>query len=98
MCASAVNSAVSHGCAEMYRDVELMRAILYAATDAPRQNGAPRGEAAAQARALAARFAGGVADKGLHLFGAEGLRWHRGVHLLIRRIKALQVIFGGRFL
>jgi Acyl-CoA dehydrogenase, C-terminal domain len=88
--------SVAHGCAEMYRDVELMRSLLYAACVSRHIDGIPDDIAAAQARALATELAGDVADKSLQLFGAEGLRWKRGIHYLVRRIKALQVIFGDK--
>jgi len=86
--------SVAHSCAEMFRDVELIRSLLYAAATEHSGLGIPQADAAAQSKALAAELAGNVAEKGLHLFGAEGLRWHRGLHLLMRRIKALQVLFG----
>ena len=86
--------AVAHSCAEMYGDIELIRSMLYATAVCHDGNGIPAAVTAAQAKALAAEMAGIVSEKGLHLFGAEGLRWHRGVHFLMRRIKGLQVIFG----
>ena len=58
--------------------------------------GVPTAEGAAQAKLLTSDLAGAVAEKGLHLFGAEGLRWHRGLHLLTRRINALQVLYGDK--
>ncbi|MEW6645525.1 MAG: acyl-CoA dehydrogenase family protein [Pseudomonadota bacterium] len=87
---------VAHACAELYRDVELMRSLIYAVASGHLDNGAPTQEGAAQAKLLASELAGTVADKGIHLFGAEGLRWHRGLHFLARRINALQVLFGDR--
>ena len=88
--------AVAHTCAELYRDVELMRSLIYAVASGQIDRGVPTAEGAAQAKLLASDLAGTVADKGLHLFGAEGLRWHRGLHLLVRRINALQVLYGDK--
>lgn len=88
--------AVAHACAELYRDVELMRSLIYAVASGHLDSGVPAQEGVAQAKLLASDLAGAVADKGLHLFGAEGLRWHRGLHFLARRIKALQVLFGDK--
>jgi len=88
--------AVAHACAELYRDVELMRSLIYAVASSHLDNGVPTQEGAAQAKLLASDLAGAVADKGIHLFGAEGLRWHRGLHFLARRINALQVLFGDK--
>lgn len=88
--------AVAHACAELYRDVELMRSLIYAVGSRQIDKGVPTAEGAAQAKLLTSDLAGAVAEKGLHLFGAEGLRWHRGLHLLTRRINALQVLYGDK--
>ena len=88
--------SVAHACAELYRDVELMRSLIYAVASRQIDKGVPTPEGAAQAKLLASDLAGTVAEKGLHLFGAEGLRWHRGLHYLMRRINALQVLYGDK--
>jgi len=88
--------SVAHSCAEMFRDVEMIRSLLYATAVGHQGRGIPQNQGTAAAKALASELAGNVGEKGLHLFGAEGLRWHRGLHLLMRRIKALQILFGDR--
>jgi alkylation response protein AidB-like acyl-CoA dehydrogenase len=85
--------AIAHRCAEMLCDVELVRALLYArASDIDlRVDG--RAESA-KVKMLAGHYCPAVVDRACHVFGAEGLTWHRGLHYAVRRIQALGMLWG----
>lgn len=86
--------SVSHVCADMLCDIELARSLLYAVAARHRGDGAPSANDAAMAKALVADLCPKVADRALHIFGAEGATWHRGIHFIVRRLQTLRVLWG----
>jgi hypothetical protein len=86
--------AVSHACADIACEVELLRSLVYATAASPLASGAPDRAMAARAKALAAETGPKVANRALQLFGGEGLTWGRGLHFALRRQQALRLAFG----
>jgi hypothetical protein len=86
--------SISHTCADMLCDIELARSLLYAAASRHRGDGIPVADDAAMAKALAADLCPKVADRALHIFGAEGATWHRGIHFIVRRLQTLRLLWG----
>jgi len=86
--------SVSHACADMLCDIELARSLLYAVAARHRGDGVPSADDAAMAKALAADLCPKVADRALHIFGAEGATWHRGIHFIVRRLQTLRLLWG----
>lgn len=86
--------SVSHACADMLCDIELARSLLYAVAARHRGDGVPATDDAAMAKALAADLCPRVADRALHIFGAEGATWDRGIHFIVRRLQTLRLMWG----
>jgi alkylation response protein AidB-like acyl-CoA dehydrogenase len=86
--------SVSHACADMLCDIELARSLLYAVAARHRGDGVPATDDAAMAKALAADLCPRVADRALHIFGAEGATWDRGIHFIVRRLQTLRLLWG----
>ncbi len=86
--------AIAHSCADMLCDIELTRSMLYAVGERPTNVGVPTPADAAKGKFLASELCPKVVDRAVHIFGAEGLTWERGLHLAVRRIQALRSLWG----
>jgi len=89
--------AIQHACADLVRDVDASRALLYAAAWKMAE-GLPAESDAAQAKAYAGEACLAVARRGHQIFGAISYCEEHPLHLIHKRIQAASVEFGdGQF-
>ncbi len=89
--------AIQHACADLVRDVEASRALLYAAAWKMAE-GLPAESDAAQAKAYAGEACLAVARRGHQIFGAISYCEEHPLHLIHKRIQAASLEFGdGQF-
>ena len=88
------HQAIQHACADLVRDVDAARGLLYAAGWTASE-GAPAGTSAAMAKAYASEACLSVARRGHQIFGAIGYCEEHPLHLLHKRILAASVDCGG---
>jgi alkylation response protein AidB-like acyl-CoA dehydrogenase len=85
--------AIQHACADLVRDVDCSRGLLYAAAWRASE-GAPAATDVAMAKAYAGEACLGVARRGHQIFGAIGYCEEHPLHLLHKRIHAASLDFG----
>jgi alkylation response protein AidB-like acyl-CoA dehydrogenase len=85
--------AIQHACADIVRDVDAARGLLYAAAWKATE-GRPADADAAMAKAYAGEACLGVARRGHQIFGAIGYCEEHPLHLLHKRIQAASLDFG----
>src|SRR5439155_7018880 len=89
--------AIQHACADLVRDVDAARGLLYAAAWRAAE-GRPAESDAAQAKAYAGEACLAVARRGHQIFGAISYCEEHPLHLIHKRIQAASVEFGdGQF-
>jgi 3-oxocholest-4-en-26-oyl-CoA dehydrogenase beta subunit len=87
------HQAIQHACADLVRDVDAARGLLYAAAWAASE-GAPAGTNVAMAKAYASEACLSVARRGHQIFGAIGYCEEHPLHLLHKRILAASLDCG----
>jgi alkylation response protein AidB-like acyl-CoA dehydrogenase len=85
--------AIQHACADLVRDVDTSRGLLYAAAWSVSE-GRPAASDVATAKAYAGEACLTVARRGHQIFGAIGYCEEHPLHLLHKRIQAASVDFG----
>jgi len=85
--------AIQHACADLVRDVDTSRGLLYAAAWRASE-GLPAGADVAMAKAYAGEACLTVARRGHQIFGAIGYCEEHPLHLLHKRIQAASLDFG----
>src|SRR5205807_4216087 len=85
--------AIQHSCADLVRDVDAARALLYAATWKDAEGRAAEADAAL-AKAYAGEACLAVARRGHQIFGAISYCEEHPLHLLHKRIQAASLDFG----
>jgi len=85
--------AIQHSCADLVRDVDASRALLYAAAWAMAE-GRPAEAAVARAKAYAGEACLAVARRGHQIFGAISYCEEHPLHLVHKRIQAASLEFG----
>jgi alkylation response protein AidB-like acyl-CoA dehydrogenase len=85
--------AIQHACADLVRDVDAARGLLYAAAWKAAQ-GLPAEADVAMAKAYAAETCLAVARRGHQIFGAISYCEEHPLHLLHKRIQAASLDFG----
>ena len=86
--------AVKHRIADLYSIVERSTALLYFAALTVAEDDARRHEAASLAKAAAGDCQRLVVEDGLQLHGGIGMTWEYDLHLLLKRAKACEALFG----
>ncbi len=86
--------AVKHRIADLYSIVERSTALLYFAALTIAEDDPRRREAASLAKAAAGDCQRLVAEDGLQLHGGIGMTWEYDLHLLLKRAKAGEALFG----
>ena len=87
------HQAIQHTCADLVRDVDASRGLLYAAAWSASE-GAPAAADVAQAKAYASEACLSVARRGHQIFGAIGYCEEHLLHLLHKRILAASLDCG----
>jgi alkylation response protein AidB-like acyl-CoA dehydrogenase len=87
------HQAIQHACADLVRDVDTARGLLYGAAWTV-DEGRPAAGAVATAKAYAGEACLTVARRGHQIFGAIGYCEEHPLHLLHKRIQAASVDFG----
>ena len=85
--------AIQHACADLVRDVDTARGLLYVAAWTASE-GEPAGAAAATAKAYAGQACLAVARRAHQIFGAIGYCEEHPLHLHHKRIQAASLDFG----
>lgn len=85
--------AIQHACADLVRDVDASRGLLYAAAWKASEGG-PAAREVAMAKAYAGEACLAVARRAHQIFGAMGYCEEHPVHLLHKRIHAASLDFG----
>jgi len=88
------HQAIQHACADLVRDVDASRGLLYAAAWKASE-GAPAATEIAMAKAYASDACLAVARRGHQIFGAIGYCEEHPLHLLHKRILAASLDCGG---
>ena len=88
------HQAIQHACADLVRDVDASRGLLYAAAWRASE-GAPAAVDVAMAKAYASEACLSVARRGHQIFGAIGYCEEHPLHLLHKRILAASLDCGG---
>ena len=86
--------AVKHLCAEMLAAVESSRAAVTAAAAAADDDPSRLPEAASIAKAYCAENCTATIEKLIQVLGGIGFTWEHPAHLLLRRAKSLEALFG----
>ncbi len=86
--------AVKHKLADMYRDVERARVLVYYAALTLAENHPGRTLAASMAKAAAGEAQRRCVQDGLQLAGGIGYTWEHDLHLFLRRAKVGELHFG----
>jgi alkylation response protein AidB-like acyl-CoA dehydrogenase len=87
------HQAIQHACADLVRDVDTSRGLLYVAAWKASE-GRPAGADVATAKAYAGEACLTVARRGHQIFGAIGYCEEHPLHLLHKRVQAASVDFG----
>jgi alkylation response protein AidB-like acyl-CoA dehydrogenase len=87
--------ALKHRLVDMYLVLERATAAVYYAALAIAEDTADRATATAAAKAAAGDCQALIAQDGLQLHGGIGFTWENDLHLLLKRAKAGEVLFGG---
>ena len=87
------HQAIQHACADLVRDVDASRGLLYAAAWRASEGAAPAADVA-MAKAYASEACLAVARRGHQIFGAIGYCEEHPLHLLHKRILAASVDCG----
>ena len=85
--------AIQHACADLVRDVDTVRGLLYLAAWKAAE-GLPAASDVAMAKAHAAEACLAVARRGHQIFGAIGYCEEHPLHLIHKRIQAAALDFG----
>jgi alkylation response protein AidB-like acyl-CoA dehydrogenase len=88
------HQAIQHACADLVRDVDASRGVLYAAAWKASE-GVPAATEVAMAKAYASEACLSVARRGHQIFGAIGYCEEHPLHLLHKRILAASLDCGG---
>jgi len=86
--------AIKHKCADMATAVEGARAAAYHAALALAEGGTDVARAVSVAKAFCGDAARLVCREALQIHGGIGFTWELGLHLWVRRAKALELSFG----
>src|SRR5205807_9500406 len=86
--------AIKHRLADMYLSVERATALVYFAALTVAEDDPRRGEASSLAKAAAGECQRLVAEEGLQLHGGIGMTWEYDLHLLLKRAKSGDALFG----
>ncbi len=86
--------AVKHKLADMYRDVERARVLVYYAALTLAEDHPDRSLAASMAKAAAGEAQRRCVQDGLQLAGGIGYTWEHDLHLFLRRAKVGELHFG----
>ena len=86
--------AVKHKLADMYRDIERARVLVYYAALTLTEDHADRTLAASMAKAAAGEAQRRCVQDGLQLAGGIGYTWEHDLHLFLRRAKVGELHFG----
>ena len=86
--------AIQHACADLVRDVDTSRGLLYAAAWKASEGAAGADGDVAMAKAYAGEACLAVARRGHQIFGAIGYCEEHPLHLLHKRIQAASLDFG----
>jgi alkylation response protein AidB-like acyl-CoA dehydrogenase len=87
--------ALKHRLVDMYLSLERATALVYYAALAIAEAAPDRATAAAATKAGAGDCQRLLAEDGLQLHGGIGFTWENDLHLLLKRAKAGDVLFGG---
>ena len=91
----ATYQTVRHRLVEMFQQVEMARAGFQFAAWASDTESPERGQAAAMAAGYAAEAGVRVTGDDIQLHGGVGFTWANDAHLLFKRVKQNEVLFGG---
>ena len=86
--------AVKHKLADMYRDIERARVLVYYAALTLAEDHPDRSLAASMAKAAAGDAQRRCVQDGLQLAGGIGYTWEHDLHLFLRRAKVGELHFG----
>ena len=86
--------AVKHKLADMYRDIERARVLVYFAALTLAEDHPDRTLAASMAKAAAGEAQRRCVQDGLQLAGGIGFTWEHDLHLFLRRAKVGELHFG----
>jgi alkylation response protein AidB-like acyl-CoA dehydrogenase len=86
--------ALKHRMVDMYMAVERATALVYYAALSISEDATDRATAAAAAKAAAGDCQHLVAEDGLQLHGGIGFTWEHDLHLLLKRAKAGDALYG----
>jgi alkylation response protein AidB-like acyl-CoA dehydrogenase len=87
--------AVQHLCADMLRDLEIVRAVAYYALWACQAADArERHRAAVMAKAYASEVLPVIGETAIQVFGGIGFTWEHDVHLFYKRMLSAATLFG----
>ena len=86
--------AVKHKLADMYRDIERARVLVYYAAVTLAEDHPDRTLAASMAKAAAGEAQRRCVQDGLQLAGGIGYTWEHDLHLFLRRAKVGELHFG----
>ena len=86
--------AVKHKLADMYRDIERARVLVYYAALTLAEDHCDRTLAASMAKAAAGEAQRRCVQDGLQLAGGIGYTWEHDLHLFLRRAKVGELHFG----
>ena len=86
--------AVKHKLADMYRDIERARVLVYYAALTLAEDHPDRTMAASMAKAAAGEAQRRCVQDGLQLAGGIGYTWEHDLHLFLRRAKVGELHFG----
>ena len=86
--------AVKHKLADMYRDIERARVLVYYAALTLAEDHSDRTLAASMAKAAAGEAQRRCVQDGLQLAGGIGYTWEHDLHLFLRRAKVGELQFG----
>ena len=86
--------AVKHKLADMYRDIERARVLVYYAALTLAEDHPDRALAASMAKAAAGEAQRRCVQDGLQLAGGIGYTWEHDLHLFLRRAKVGELHFG----
>ena len=86
--------AVKHKLADMYRDIERARVLVYYAALTLAEDHTDRTLAASMAKAAAGEAQRRCVQDGLQLAGGIGFTWEHDLHLFLRRAKVGELHFG----
>lgn len=86
--------AIKHLCADMFTAVESSRAAVTAAAIAADDHSTQLPELASVAKAYCSEQCPRVVESLIQILGGVGFTWEHPAHLLLRRAKTLEILFG----